>query len=56
MSFNYIECDVPEGQTLLEWRREIDAARRAERYARRTESRSRRVLCLPRPRLRWRTA
>jgi hypothetical protein len=35
-SFAYIQCDIPEGQTLVEWRLELDAARRAERDARRT--------------------
>jgi hypothetical protein len=34
-SFAYIQCDVPEGQTLAEWRRERDAARRAARRPRR---------------------
>ena len=34
-SFAYIDCDVPAEQTLAEWRRERDAARRAERTARR---------------------
>ena len=29
MSINYVECDIPEGQTLVEWRRELNAARRA---------------------------
>ena len=29
-AFAYIDCDVPAGQTLVEWRRERDAARRAE--------------------------
>lgn len=28
-SFAYVECDLPEGQTLTEWRRERAAARRA---------------------------
>ena len=45
-SFAYVECDIPEGQTLDEWRRERAAARRAERPARR-------LLRLPRLRLRW---
>jgi len=35
-SFAYIDCDIPDGQTLVEWRLELDAARRAERRARRT--------------------
>ena len=34
-SFAYIECDVPEGQTLVEWRRDLEAARAAARPARR---------------------
>lgn len=34
-AFAYIECDIPAEQTLVEWRRERDAARRAERPARR---------------------
>jgi hypothetical protein len=28
-SFAYVECDLSEGQTLAEWRRERAAARRA---------------------------
>jgi len=35
MSFNYVECDVPGEQTLADWRHELDAARRAQRRARR---------------------
>ena len=35
MSLNYVECDVPGEQTLSDWRRELDAAGRAERRARR---------------------
>jgi hypothetical protein len=34
-SFAYVDCDVPAGQSLDEWRRQRDAARRAERPARR---------------------
>jgi hypothetical protein len=34
-SFAYVECDIPEGQTLVEWRRELEAARAAARPARR---------------------
>jgi hypothetical protein len=34
-SFAYVECDVPEGQTLSEWRRERAAARRAAQPQRR---------------------
>jgi hypothetical protein len=53
-SFAYIDCDIPDGQTLVEWRLELDAARRAERRA----SRTFRMPRLPRmPRLRpvWST-
>ena len=28
--FLYIDCDVPDGATLVEWRREHDRERRAE--------------------------
>jgi len=35
MSINYVECDIPEGQTLVEWRRELNAARRAAQPPRR---------------------
>jgi|tagenome__1003787_1003787.scaffolds.fasta_scaffold15954339_1 hypothetical protein len=50
-SVMYVESDIPEGHTLVEWRVEQDAARRAERRVRR---RSPRLLPgLPRlPRLR----
>jgi hypothetical protein len=34
-SFAYVDCDVPEGQTLAEWRRERAAARRAAQPPRR---------------------
>jgi hypothetical protein len=44
-SVAYIDCDVAEGQTLVEWRLEQDAARRADRRVRR---RSFRLLGLPR--------
>ena len=43
LSISYVESDVPEGQTLLQWRREYDAERRAQARARRR-----------RPSLRWR--
>ena len=46
MSFAYIDCDIPQGQTLVDWRDELNAARRAERRARRT-------FRLPRLRLGW---
>ena len=35
MSMNYVESDIPEGQTLAEWRRELNAARRAAQPPRR---------------------
>lgn len=35
-SFLYIECDIPAEQTLLQWRRERDAARAAARRPRRS--------------------
>jgi len=35
-SFAYIHCDIPEGQTLVEWRSELNAARRLERPVRRS--------------------
>lgn len=35
-SFAYVESDIPEGQTLVGWRLDLDAARRAERDARRS--------------------
>ena len=31
----YIDCDIPEGQTLVEWRRDQVAGRRASRRRRR---------------------
>jgi hypothetical protein len=34
-SFAYVDSDVPAGLSLGEWRRQRDAARRAERRARR---------------------
>jgi hypothetical protein len=34
-AFAYIDCDVPAEQTLVEWRREREAARQATRRARR---------------------
>jgi len=34
-TFAYNDCDVPAEQTLTEWRRDRNAARRAERAARR---------------------
>ena len=45
-AFAYIETDVPADQTLVEWRREREAARRAER-------RPRRIWHIPTLRLRW---
>jgi hypothetical protein len=35
ISFAYIDCDVPIGQSLTEWSRERAAVARAERRARR---------------------
>jgi hypothetical protein len=37
-SVAYVESDIPDGQTLAEWRVELDAARRAERRVRRRRS------------------
>ena len=43
-SVAYVDSDIPAGQTLVEWRRELDAARReldaAQRAARRVRRRS----------------
>jgi hypothetical protein len=45
-SVAYVDSDIPEGQTLVEWRVELDAARRAQRRV------PRRTLPVPRlPRL-----
>lgn len=35
LSISYVESDVPEGHTLLQWRRELDAARREQPRPRR---------------------
>ena len=43
-SFAYVACDVPPDQTLVEWRREREASRRAERAARRPPRLMRRLL------------
>jgi len=48
-SFAYIDSDVPDGQTLVEWRRDRDAARRAQRRPRRALGLSRLL------RVRWAT-
>lgn len=48
-SFAYIDCDVPEEQTLADWRRDREAARRAQRRPRRALRLSRML------RLRWAT-
>lgn len=48
-SFAYIDCDVPAEQTLADWRRDRDAARRAQRRPRRALGLSRML------RLRWAT-
>ena len=45
-SVAYVDSDIPEGQTLVEWRAELDAARRAQR--RRDPRRTLRVPRLPR--------
>ncbi len=48
-AFAYIDCDVPAEQTLADWRRDRDAARRPQR-------RPRRIIRLSRVlRLRWAT-
>ena len=41
-SVAYVDSDIPDGQTLVEWRRELDAARRQLDAARRVERRVRR--------------
>lgn len=43
-SFAYVACDVPPEQTLVEWRREREATRCAERAARRPLRLMRRLL------------
>lgn len=48
-SFAYIDCDVPGEQTLADWRRDRDAARRPQRRPRRALRLSRML------RLRWAT-
>jgi hypothetical protein len=45
-AFAYIETDVPADQTLVEWRREREAARREKR-------RPRRIWHIPALRPRW---
>jgi hypothetical protein len=53
-SIAYVESDIPEGQTLVEWRLEQDAARRAERRVRRRVPRLLAVVPrLPRLRPAW---
>jgi hypothetical protein len=52
-SIAYVDCDIPDGQTLVEWRRELDAARRAERPARRRSPRLPRLPRLPLLRPAW---
>jgi hypothetical protein len=44
-SVAYVDSDIPEGQTLVEWRVELDAIRRAQR---RVPRRTLRVPRLPR--------
>jgi hypothetical protein len=41
-SVAYVDSDIPDGQTLVEWRRELDAARPQLDAARRAERRVRR--------------
>lgn len=48
-AFAYIDCDVPAEQTLTDWRRDRDAARRAPRRKRRSIRLGRAL------RLRWAT-
>jgi hypothetical protein len=50
-AFVYVNCDVPEGMTLREWRRAREDARRKQRRA----GRARRAAAY-RPRLRGRLA
>ena len=52
-SFRYVDSDVRDGQTLADWRRELDAARAAERRARRAGRSFRLPRLLPRPRPAW---
>jgi hypothetical protein len=47
-SVAYVESDIPDGQTLVDWRRELDAARRRVDAAQRAERRRRRSFGLPR--------
>jgi hypothetical protein len=53
--FQYVDCDVPDGATLLAWRREQDRERRAEagRPAFRRPSLRLPSLRAPRPRVRF---
>ena len=53
--FQYVDCDVPEEATLVEWRREQDRRRRSEssRPARRVPSLRLPSLRMPRPRVRF---
>ena len=54
-SFSYVDCDVPEGQSLREWRRERNAARRVARRPRRCTRLPRfgHLTILPRERPAW---
>ncbi len=52
-SFAYVESDLRDGQTLADWRRELDAARAAERRARRAGRSFRLPRLLPRLRPAW---
>ena len=51
--FQYIDCDVPDGATLVEWRREHD---RREAAAMRSSRPSLRIPSLRMPRMRVRFA
>lgn len=42
MSVAYVESDIPDGQTLVEWRRELETTRRRIDAAQRAERRQRR--------------
>ena len=65
ISLQYVECDIPDGVTLVEWRRTKDAAERRSRDEARSEARAARAASLkrllprigmPRPALRPRFA
>ncbi|HEY0344515.1 MAG TPA: hypothetical protein VGC59_07700 [Solirubrobacteraceae bacterium] len=52
-SVAYVDSDIPEGQTLVEWRVELDAARRAQRHVPRRTLRVPRLPRLPLLRPAW---